>query len=150
MSRARIDSKGINVSLNDSNGGVGVGQDAHNTGFLPYVLPTVTSGEAFTAVPGFFHSVSGSTLCTGTLAAPDGYPGAMVFVTLSNSNGCLLTGAAASSGQTNVFQTMPSNKLGSSPSYGTKLTVANGGSVSLLSDGRFWTPFAASGSITLA
>jgi len=154
----KISGKG--VVQTGTTGGTNIRLQGDNTGFMPFAQNATSTGLAFTISPGLMVTVSGSTFATGTLPDPSTFPGAIVMVSLTNDT-CFLTGTAAATSVNTpgvpaaiaaagiTFQTMPTNKLGSTLTLGTGITLATSGSIALLSDGKYWTPFSASGSITL-
>lgn len=155
----------------DGASGCQVSAHSNNSGFAPYKVESsgsVVLGGSFTvSAPGFYW-ISGSATTTGTLPAPASHPGGMfMFREVSGSTAAaafLLTGSARSaaagvfcangagagsvSGSTFGGTTIASG-FGASLRVGDKLTVPGIGSVCLWSDGAFYVPMAASGSLQI-
>lgn len=144
--RTKITSKGIEQKPGN---GFDVADHDENVGFAPFKLKTTTTGSVYDATrPGFYY-VSGSTLCTGSVANPSDVPGAHLHICMTNANSTLLTGSARASGTTGVFLSNTHDVSGSI-TVSDKLTIPGFGSVSLVSSGRYWQPYCASGSLVFA
>ncbi len=134
----------------DGASGFEVESNSNNNGFSPFALPTTVVGETFAVSTPGYYQVSGSTLATGTIPAPDSMPGANMLFMITNGNTVLLTGSARSAN--NVAGVFAASGLASSSfsrSNGDGLRVGASGSVLLCSDGRYWIPVISSGSLTL-
>jgi hypothetical protein len=152
-----VDSQHGVVQQTDAVGGMTVARNSQNSGFSPYVPPggTVTGGTApyglaFTVDQPGFYLVSGSMQCTGTLPDAQTNPGTMVFVTTNNIQPIMLTGSARP-GPGGAFSQsgLGTANLNGGTARGDKLDVDAGGSVALFSDGWYWIPLCASGTVKI-
>lgn len=157
--RTTVNSNGI-VEESATTSGLVVGNMAGSTGVLPFKCPVNDTssvlGGAFTLSQAGFYFVSGSTTTTGTLPVASQYPMAMIGIALVGTNTCLLTGTSRVLPATAVFckdgvgvGSVSANVVGGGVAAGDSITIPASGSVSLISDGRFWIPFSSSGSLTI-
>lgn len=157
--RTTVNSNGI-VETSSTTSGLVVGNMSDNAGVLPFKCPvndtsSVLSG-AFTLSQAGFYFVSGSNTCTGTLPTASQFPMAMIGFALVGTNTALLTGTRVPPA-TAIFckdgtgiGSVSASVVGGGTAAGDTLTIPTSGSVTLISDGRFWIPMASSGSLTIA